>query len=35
MEQEDLCQTLLYLQDENCTYQIFLEPKGDHLKSSR
>ena len=23
---------LLYLQDENCTYQIFLEPKGDHLR---
>ena len=23
---------LLYLQDESCTYQIFLEPKGDHLR---
>src|SRR5699024_8516629 len=23
---------LLYLQDENCTYQVFLEPKGDHLR---
>ena len=23
---------LLYLQDENSTYQIFLEPKGDHLR---
>src|SRR5699024_4259005 len=23
---------LLYLQDELCTYQIFLEPKGDHLR---
>ncbi len=22
---------LLYLKDENCTYQVFLEPKGDHL----
>ena len=23
---------LLYLQDENYTYQVFLEPKGDHLR---
>src|SRR5699024_123783 len=23
---------LLYLQNENCTYQIFLEPKGEHLR---
>src|SRR5699024_12408337 len=23
---------LLYLRDELCTYQIFLEPKGDHLR---
>lgn len=22
---------LLYLQDKNYTYQVFLEPKGDHL----
>ncbi|NWN98817.1 MAG: hypothetical protein HLX45_15210 [Bacillus sp. (in: Bacteria)] len=22
---------LLYLKDENCTYQVFLEPKGKHL----
>ncbi len=23
---------LLYLQDDECTYQVFLEPKGDHLR---
>jgi len=23
---------LLYLEDENCTYQVFLEPKGGHLQ---
>jgi len=23
---------LLYLQNENCTYQVFMEPKGDHLR---
>src|SRR5699024_8359016 len=23
---------LLYLQDEHCTYQLLLEPKGDHLR---
>lgn len=22
---------LLYMKDENCTYQVFIEPKGDHL----
>lgn len=22
---------LLYLKDDNCTYQVFIEPKGDHL----
>ena len=23
---------LLFLEDEHCTYQVFLEPKGDHLR---